>query len=371
MKVITMNGPHIIGGLILTILTMVYFLVHPDSPPVSDGSSVSAMTITATTAQQGEWSSKITAAGPITAWQEAIVSAEIEEQQLVSVFVDVGDKVEKGETLAQFNTETLLAEQAELKASWKLAKADAQRALSLKGTGAISNQQIDIYVNQEAIAKARLEVKNLRIRYATVKAPDSGIISSRSATLGEVGSFGQELFRIIRQERLEWRGELTANQLEKVEIGQKVLIRLPGDTTADASIRQIAPSVDPSSRMAMIYADILSTSTARAGMYGEGQIILPKTPLVFVPSESVIIRDGYSYVFKLVTSESQTGIAQQKIAIGRKQGKYVEILAGIDVGDRVAERGAGFLNDGDVVTVVESVPVVSGVEPDSEMGNQI
>lgn len=366
-----MNKLYIIGGLILAILATVYFLVRPNSPPISDSSGVSDMTITAKTAQQGEWFEIIKAAGPIAAWQEATVSAEIEGQRLVSVFVAVGDKVEKGKTLAQFNTEILLAEQAELKANWKQAKADAQRAIALKGTGAMSNQQIDIYVNQEAIAKARLEAKNLQIRYATVKAPDSGVISSCSATLGAVGSYGQELFRIIRQERLEWRGELTANQLQKVEIGQKVSIRLPGDITVEGSIRQIAPSIDPSSRMAMIYADILSANTARAGMYGEGQIILPKTPVIFVPTESVIIRDGYSYVFKLVTSESKIGITQQKIVIGRKQGKDVEILAGVDIGDRVAERGAGFLNDGDVVTVVGSVPVVSGVEPDPEKGNQI
>lgn len=319
-----------------------------------ESKAVNAMTVSATIATTKLWPVTIEASGAIEPWQEAIIGAEISGQRLTDVFVDVGDVVKKGQILASFNPDTLLSSQAELKANLDQANSDRKRALSLKGTGAFSTQQIETYVNQAKVAEARLEANELQLRYTKVMAPDDGVISQRTATLGAVGAVGQELFRLIRQNRLEWRGQLTAQQLGQVSIGQQVSITLPDSTQAQASIRQIAPTLDSQSRLATIYADIESGSNAHAGMYGTGLISLGKSDVVVVPSKSVAIRDGRSYVFVLDSEDATTKTVQTPVITGRTQADEIEIVSGLKEGAKIAFKGAGFLNDGDTVGVVEA-----------------
>lgn len=326
--------------------------------------STAALTVTAAQAKSKQWAQTLRASGPIAAWQEAIVGAEISGQRLVEVRVNVGDPIRKGDVLARFNTSTLSAQEAELvavlaqaKATEAQAESDRARAVRLKAMQAMSEQQIANAITQENVAKAqtaaaqaRLDALRLQIAQATVVSPSDGVISSRTATLGAVGAAGGELFRLILDNRLEWRGALTARQLKHVAPGQPIELTLPDDSKATARVRQASPALD-AQRMAIVYADIAPGSRAHAGMYADGAITLAETRAVVVPAASVVIRDGRSYVFKL--RDGVSAVAQQGVIVGRRQGGDVEIVEGVEEGERVVALGAGFLNDGDLVRLAE------------------
>lgn len=319
-----------------------------------------ALTVEVATAARADWPETLQVSGPIVAWQEAIIGSEISGQRLTELRVNVGDRVKKGDVLARFNADTLLAEQAELQALWKQAEADRVRAVALEGKGALSRQQIENYINQAAVAKARLDAKNLQVRYATVVAPVDGVISARSATLGAIGTLGGELFRLIVNNRLEWRGELSAEQLSQVKTGQSVALLLPDGTAAQAKIRQLAPALNAQSRMATAYADVQPGSRAHAGMYVSGTIAMQTRQALVVPAVSVVVRDGRSYVFTVAGSapggrEALYKVTQQLVTTGRHRGSDIEITAGLSEGARVVMQGAGFLNEGDTVRVVAQV----------------
>lgn len=314
-----------------------------------------ALTVTKAVVEKADWPQTVQTSGPIAAWQEAIIGSEISGQRLIEVRVNVGDTVKKGQVLARFNPDMLLAEQAELKAEWQQAESDYQRATKLKGSGAISDQQIDSYRNQAAVAKARLDAKTLELSYTTIIAPDDGVISARTATLGAVGAVGGELFRMILQNRLEWRGELTAAQIARVEPGQTVKLIFPDGGMGEATVRQISPSLNDATRMATVYADIAAGRHAHAGMYATGTILQAPTPALFVPATSVMVRDGHNYVFKLADDPAdRTKVMMQQVATGRYQGDKVEITTGLHEGEEIVTQGAGFLNDGDRVYVVST-----------------
>ena len=264
---------------------------------------------------------------------------------------DVGDTVKKGEVLARFNTETLEAEYAELEANWIAAKSNRKRALTLRNSGTMSDQAIDDYLNQAAVAKAQMEAKALQLKYAEIVAPDDGVISARNATLGAVGSAGDELFRLIRQNRLEWRGELTAEQVARVTQGQTVSLTLPNGNTVKGSIRRIAPFFNPDTRMTTVFADIKADSSVQAGMYAEGQIVVDRRTALSVPAKSVVIRDGHNYVFIISNDVRSTTVSMRKVQVGQIRGREAQILSGISKGDRIVLQGAGFLNDGDIVRI--------------------
>lgn len=323
-----------------------------------------ALSVEVATAAIANWPDTLQVSGAIAAWQEAIIGSEISGQRLLEVCVNVGDRVKKGQVLARFNTDTLMAEQAELTALWRQAEADRQRALALQDKGALSRQQIESYVNQAAVAKARLDAKDLQVRYATVVAPADGVISARNATLGSISTLGGELFRLIVHSRLEWRGELSAEQLSMVKVGQQVTLTLPDGSTASAKIRQLSPSLNSQSRMATAYADIQPGSRAQAGMYVSGTIEMQSQPALVVPAVSVIIRDGRTYVFSVGSAATGSGaptagdrpdvikVSQQLVTTGRQRGAEIEISSGLTTGARVVTQGAGFLNEGDAVRVI-------------------
>ncbi|HVY66359.1 MAG TPA: efflux RND transporter periplasmic adaptor subunit [Gammaproteobacteria bacterium] len=335
-------------------------------PLHAQNAATPAMTVTGVATRQEMWPDTVRATGAIEPWQEAVVSAQVGGQRVVEVLAEVGDSVRAGQVLARFDTATLRAEEAELaaavqqaEASLAEAEANRERAMALKERNLMSGQdvtrmltQADVARAQLAAAQARLASKRLQLKYTDIVAPDAGVVSARSATLGAVASVGQELFRLIRQGRLEWRGELTAQQLARVAIGSDVELALPNGERATARVRQLAPSMNSTSRLATVYADVPGGGSARAGMYAEGTLLLAKTEALVVPATSIVIRDGRNYVFVLPDQSASTRVVAQPVQTGRRMGDAVEIREGLAPGARVVQQGAGFLNDGDIVRVV-------------------
>jgi RND family efflux transporter MFP subunit len=312
-----------------------------------------ALTVTVTRPVSAIWPITLEASGAIAAWQEASIGAQVGGYRLIEVAVNVGDQVTKGQVLARFDPAMLQADEARLKANDEQARANEQRMLSLQKTGTASDRDVLQFVTQARTAAALLEANRLQLRYTDVMAPDDGVISSRTATLGAVVPIGQELFRLIRQNRLEWRGELTAVQLAHVEIGQSVEITLSDGGTTIAKVRQTAPSLDPQSRLGIVYADIPPGSPARAGMYADGRVVIGQSEALVVPAESVTIRDGHGYVLKLMDASATPRVSLRPISVGRRRGNQLQIVNGIDRDDRIVVAGAGFLNEGDVVRVAD------------------
>lgn len=327
---------------------------------------VASITVTETTARLNDWPVEILASGAVEPWQEAIIGAQVNGARLAELHVATGDTVQKNQVLANFDTDVLQAEIVQARAALRQAKAQADqaranrnRALKLKDSGSISEQDLlqlvteaETALSQMESSHAQLATRELQLRYATVVSPDDGVISARSATIGAIGTPGDELFRLIRQNRLEWRGELTATQLGEVSVGQIVTLGLPDGQVAKAKIRQIAPSLDPLSRLGKVYADILPGSSARPGMYAQARIMVTVREALTVPAESIVMRDGHSHVFRLISDGSNASL--HAVEIGRRQANGVEILQGLREGDRVIVQGAGFLNDGDRVRVVSA-----------------
>lgn len=319
-----------------------------------------ALTVTCTIPREVSWPIEIRASGAIAAWEEASIGAQIGGYQLIDVRVNVGDIVRKGQIIARFDPDLLLAERAELKANADQAAANRQRALALQSSRAMSEQDVLQLVTQSRTADALLAANQLRLRYTDVTAPDDGVISHRTATLGSVVTVGQELFRMIRRGRLEWRGELTAEQLAQVEIGQQVTLDLPDGKTAKATVRQTSPILDSTSRLATVYADIHPGSTARAGMYANGRLGLGTEPALVVPAESVVIRDGRSHVLVLADTSATSRVSLRSVSVGRRNGREVEVTEGLGKDERVVVRGAGFLKDRDLVRVSQGQPAGAG-----------
>ncbi|OZA99517.1 MAG: hypothetical protein B7X59_03865 [Polaromonas sp. 39-63-203] len=199
-----------------------------------------------------------------------------------------------------------------------------------------------------------LSAQQLRGRQTQVLAPDSGVISARSATVGAVVASGTELFRLIRQGRLEWRAEVTSAELGRIAAGTPVRLQPASGGEIQGRVRMIAPSVDPLTRTALVYVDLPGAAgkspSVKAGMFARGEFELGQTDSLTIPQRALVVRDGFNYVFLL---GSDNRVSQVKVQTGRLAGDRVEIVSGLAPDTRIVVNGAGFLNDGDLVRVAD------------------
>lgn len=343
--------------------------LNSSADPGAAESNPVALTITVAAVKREPWLHAVTVSGAVMPWQESVIGAPLGGLRLASIDVDVGDVVRKGQILARFDDALLRADASRLSALLSQAEAqarqasrDAQRAENLRASGALSEQSILASITQAEVAaamvksaRAELHAKQVELSYTVLHASDDGVISERTATLGAVAESGEALFKLIRQQRLEWRGEVSAEQLERIETGQAVELLLPDGTTATATIRQTAPTLSADSRMALVYADIHSGSNARAGMYAAGKIALATSDALVIPSSSLVVRDGRSYAFVVAKQGDAARVSAHAVKVGRRQGHLLEVVSGLAEGMAVADKGAGFLSDGDRVRIARTL----------------
>lgn len=326
-----------------------------------------ALTVTTARPATARLPLRLAANGNVAAWQEAVIGSESNGLRLREVRVNVGDGVRKGQVLAVFDADPVNADLAqagaalqEAEANAAAAQADAQRARALKSSGAMSEQQVSQYITAERTAAARVAAaratrsqQQLRLKYTQVVAPDSGIVSSRNATVGAVAGVGTELFRMIRQGRLEWRAEVTSAELPRMKPGLKAQVRTASGASITGTVRTVAPTVDPQSRVALVYVDLPPSlspdAPLKAGMFAGGQFELGESSALTVPQQAIAVRDGFAYVFRL---NPDMRVSQVKVTTGRRLGDRVEVVAGLPADALVVVSGAGFLNDGDLVRQV-------------------
>jgi len=164
---------------------------------------------------------------------------------------------------------------------------------------------------------------------------------------------GQELFRMIRQGRLEWRAEVQAADLAQVQPGTRATVTTAGGSAIAGKVRMVAPTVDPQTRLGIVYVDLPAPGVARAGMFARGEFELGSSSALTLPASAVQLREGFSYVFK-VGADSK--VTQAKIGVGRRVGDRIEVTGGLEPDARVVASGGGFLAENDTVRVVDAPP---------------
>jgi HlyD family secretion protein len=363
------------AGLVITAVFGAAMFVSPANSYAKEQAQAAprpALTVTTVKPDLQNWPLTLSANGSLAPWQEVVVAAETGGLRITKIFADVGSSVKRGQKLAQLaqdlvkvDVEQQQARVAQAKAELAEAKANAERARNLEGRSALSDQQtIQYLIGQDKAqanldaAEAQLKSQKIRLEQTSIVAMDDGVISSRNATLGSVVQVGSELFRLVRQNRIEWRAEVMADQVIRIQPGQNVRVQLTNGETILGTVRVTAPTFDTNTRKALVYVDLPADSSARAGMFARGDILVGASDVLTLPQSAVVLRDGFSFVF-VVGSDQH--VVQKKVVTGRRVNDRVEIVSGLDRNAVVVASGGAFLNDGDTVRVASATTLTTGV----------
>jgi len=334
--------------------------------PADGGAQKNAMAVSVTTPKSAALVRTLVATGSVYAWQEAVIGPEVGGYRVAAVNVDVGDKVKRGQELVRLSDELLVADvsskrAAKLQADAQLvtASSDRRRGDLVKDSGALSSSELEKLHNDELAAQARVQQANadlesaeVKLRYARVLSPDDGVITSRTVVVGQIAQAGNEMLRLLRNGRVEWRAEIPEGRLRDVHVGQTVRVTMADGSELTGRVRTVAPTVQSGTRTGLVYVDLPKPDGARPGMFARGEIEVSHGMAATLPLASVVVRDGYSYVF-VVTDDLR--VERRRVETGGVREGRVEIVTGLNAHERVVERGAGFLQDGDRITVVSEL----------------
>lgn len=303
--------------------------------------------------------------GSVVPWQELVVGSEVNGLRVMEVTFEEGDTVAKGQLMVRLDDSVLRAQlaqaqaaEAEAEANLAFARSDVARGRELAQRENIARQTVEqrettARANEAKLAQARAQRDQLEAQLAQTRilAPEAGIVSKRSVLVGAVVAQGTELFRLIRDGRLELDAQLPELDLAQVRPGQAVRVT-HGSEPVGASVRAVAPTVAADTRLGIVHVALPRDSGLSPGMYARAEIAVGQAEVVAVPQEAVVFRDGRPSVFVLSTDDH---VALRPIVTGERREGWVEVTGGLAAGERIVVNGAGFLNDGDHVTVADSV----------------
>jgi len=352
---------------VVAVLFLLFGRGHEATEPAAAAASAGGQAVSVVTVASDTLAGVVTASGPVSAWEEVPVGAETGGLTAVAVLTDEGRYVHQGEVLVQLN-DTLLRAQlrqqdaAVASAQASVAQADnaLARAQELRDRGFLSQAGLDNAIAQQATAQAQLNAASAgraetqaRLAQAAIRAPVSGLIISRSVTRGQIVQPGSELFRIVRDGRLELDAQIPETEIRLVRAGQPVQISSDEAGAGSGTVRIVTPEVDPQTRLGVARISLGAGSGLRPGMFARARINVGALPAIVVPPAAIVYREGREGVYVLQTDSR---VHFQVIRTGERTDQQVQVLEGLSAGQQVVTDGAGFLGEGDHVRVTRAAP---------------
>lgn len=289
----------------------------------------------------------VEASGTIAAWQEVPVGSEAGGLEAIVVAVDEGAYVRQGQLLVKLNDRLLRAQVASAQATVNQAKNALDRAQELNRRGFLSRAALDTAVANHATASAALSEVRARLDQTNIRAPVSGLITSRSVVKGQIVTAGTELFRLVRQGQLELNAQVPQADLSLVRPGQTAQVSGDEAGATLGTVRLVTPQVDPQTRLGLARITLQAGSGYRPGNFARATINVGAQPAFVVPSNAIVFREGRPGVYVIDTANRAHF---RPVTTGVRSGALVSVT-GVSAGQRVAVQGAGFLAEGNLVTV--------------------
>lgn len=337
------------------------------------GGGTAAQTVSVAQVVSAPIARQINASGTISPWEEVPVGAETGGLTALAVNAEEGQVVKAGQVLVKLN-DTLIAAQlrqqeasvAAAKATLAEARASLNRSRELNAKGYLSQAGLDTATAKEGSAAANLAAAEAargetaaHLAQATIRAPVGGLISRRSVHKGQIVTAGSELFRIVRDSRLELNAEIPETDLSAVKAGMPAKVYSEKVGQMSGRVRIVTSEVNPSSRLGMARVALTAMGEFRPGMFARATIDAGDQPALVVPSASVLYRENRPGVFVVDAGKK---VHFRRIDVLATTGDRVA-AAGLNPGETVVVDGAGFLGEGDPVRVGATPRVQTPAQP--------
>jgi RND family efflux transporter MFP subunit len=274
---------------------------------------------------------------------EAKVSGRIEKMLVVP-----GQNVRTGGLLVQLDAREVQAQLDRALAVRQQAENDLKRATDLIQQKILSQSEYDNAQSKFRVADAAATEAEALLGYTKVTAPFDGVITRKYADVGDLASPGKPLLEMEDARDLRLEADVPEAVISHLTLGDKLGVRVSGMTNDLAGvIGEIAPSADPNSRTFLVKLDLPPTPGLRAGQFGRAAMPVGETSALRAPASAVVQRGQMELVFVVLNDHAQLRI----VKTGKHIGDEVELVSGVDAGERVVVDGTPGLVDGQPLTI--------------------
>lgn len=332
-------------------------------------------TVTAFQIEQQKWQRSLHAVGSVAPSRGATLKAEA-AGRVIDSFIQNGQFVQKGTLLLQIDDRLEQAQLQSAKAQAKLMQLEYTRLLRLAADGAAAPAQVDRAEADYAIASAEIDRIQASIAHKKVRAPFDGVLGLRKVNQGDYLQIGQTIVELQAQSTVFVNFSLPQKNLHIVEKGLRIELLSNTDPNSKriGHLTAIAPALDAQSRSLQLQGTFdNSDQKLRIGQYVELSVLLPKSDLVNVVPATAIHYASYGncvYKIKNETMDAKTPSAfkakRSFVRIGERRGDFVQILEGLDPGDRVVASGAFKLRTESWIRIDEEEPLKASLNPKPE-----
>ena len=302
-----------------------------------------------------------TAPGNVIAEQQAMIASRL-MGFLREIYVEEGQRVSAGQKLFAVDPTDIQGQMAMAKAGLTQAEAaladaknDYERFGALYKDEAIPKMQWDkirlqyqMTEQQVGMARAGYETAAAQMRYATVTAPFAGVITQKMANAGAMAAPGHPVLMLENTDKLQVQTSVAPDVFAQLKLGTEVALSAEGQA-ADiiGKVANLVPSADPMTHSHLVKIDLPANSGLRSGSFVQVAFKLGQRDGVRLPESAVQNRAGITGVF-VVDAEGQA--KYRMVRTGTASAGQVEILAGLNPGEKVVSTSATALQNGDKVT---------------------
>ncbi|MGN6849117.1 MAG: efflux RND transporter periplasmic adaptor subunit [Sphingomicrobium sp.] len=344
------------------VLALIVVMGRGGNKPAQTAAAGQVPTVTVVVPGRSQVGRVITASGPLGAKRDQPIGIAGAGGRVIRVLVDAGSWVRAGQVLAVIDRSVQSQQAAQQAASIEAAKAQAElaqaeydRALALQSRGFISKSDIDTKkatrdaaLAQVRVAQAQLAATRAQIGQLNVVAPTAGLILARNVELGQVVSSGSTaLFRLAEGGEMEMRAQLAQQDLAAIHVGMPASVTPVGAQAPLAgTVWQVAPVIDPQSRLGEVRISIPYTPAVKPGGFAEAKITAGETSAPLLPQSAVLSDEQGNYVY-IINGKNE--VERRNIKIGNVSDSGVTIAEGLSGNEAVVLSAGPFLNPGQKV----------------------
>ncbi|MCK0109464.1 efflux RND transporter periplasmic adaptor subunit [Flavobacteriaceae bacterium S0825] len=283
------------------------------------------------------------------------------------IYVNVGDKVKKGQLLVSINNADLQAKRAQVAASiteataaFNNAQKDYKRFKNLFTNNSASQKELDDITAHYEMTKARLEAANqmknevnAQFAYSNITAPFSGVITGKTVKIGDMANPGQPLISLESPGNFEVIAMVPETEISQIKNNVEVDVLVKSINKAlKGKVSEVSSSAKHTGGQYLVKITLnKSDANILSGMFATVQFPVDKnstTELVLIPTEAIITKGQLSGVYTV--SQSNTALLRW-LRLGRTYGDQVEVLSGLSVNESYILSAEGKLYNGVKVTI--------------------
>lgn len=274
---------------------------------------------------------------------EAKVSGKIEQMLVVP-----GQQVKAGETLAVIDAREVRARYDQAVALRQQADADLKRLSSLFEQKILSQAEFDGAQAKARVSIAAMTEAEALLSYTKVTAPFAGVVTRKHADVGDLATPGKPLLEMEDSSTLRLEADVPEAVVGKLTLSDKLPVRIAAfEKELTGVISEIAPAADSASRTFLVKLDLLGTTGLRAGQFGRVAMPVGETSSLRVPASAVTQRGQMELIFIVSAGKAQLRL----VKTGKRIVTEVELVSGVEAGEKIVIEGAAGLMDGQPVAV--------------------